>query len=407
MKKVFTGRYFEDFAVGQRLVHAIPRTLHGGDIALYMALTGERPPLASSTELARSLGFQREVMPDLLVFHIVFGKTVPDISHHATANLGYADVRFLRAVYPGDTLVAESEVIGLREVSSGDAGVVYVRSRGTNQKGQDVLTFVRWVMVPKRDQGAARGTSLVPQLPPVVTADRLPVPDAMNLQRFNDLAWAFGHVARWVIVPKRDRSAAAGVNSVPPVPAVVTADRIPVPDAMNLQRFPDLAWAFGSTARWEDYEVGERIDHPDAMTIEEADHVQATRLYHNSAQVHFDARAMADSRFGRRLVYGGHVISVALALAQNGLASQLRLAAWNGGAHVAPTFAGDTLRAFTEVVERAELRGRQDVGALRLRLCAVKNVSAAELPAIPPLLSGTKEPRIVLELDYWGLFPRR
>ena len=354
MRKVSTGRFFEDFGIGQHVVHAVPRTLHGGDISAYMALTGDRSPLASSTELARSLGFQREVMPDLLVFHVVFGKSVPDISHNATANLGYADVRFMRPVYPGDTLVAESEVIGLREVSSGDAGVVYVRTRGSNQKGQDVVSF-----------------------------------------------------ARWVIVPKRDRTAAAGVNSVPQLPSVVTADRIPVPDAMNLQRFPDLAWAFGSIARWEDYAVGERLDHPDAMTIEEADHVQATRLYHNTAQVHFDARTMAESRFGRRVVYGGHVISVARALAHNGLATALKIAAWNGGAHVAPTFAGDTLRAFTEVVERAEVPGRSDVGALRLRLSAVKNASAAELPAIRPLLSGTKEPRIVLELDYWALLPRR
>lgn len=354
MKKVFTGRHFEDFAIGQRLVHAIPRTLHGGDIALYMALTGERPALASSTELARSLGFMREVIPDLLVFHIIFGKTVPDISHLATANLGYADVRFLRPVYPGDTLVSESEVIGLREVSSGDAGVVYVRTRGTNQKGQDVLSFVRWVMVPKRD-----------------------------------------------------RTAAVGVAQVPQLPSVVTPDRLPVPDAMNLQRFGDLTWAFGGAARWDDYEVGERLDHPDAMTIEEADHVQATRLYHNSAQVHFDGRGMAESRFGRRLVYGGHVISVAMALAQNGLQTALRIAAWNGGAHVAPTFAGDTLRAFTEVVERAEIPGRSDVGALRLRLAAVKNVSASELASVRPLLTGTKEPRMVLELDYWALLPRR
>jgi 2-methylfumaryl-CoA hydratase len=319
-----------------------------------MALTGEKPPLASSTELARSLGFQRELMPDLLVFHIVFGKSVPDISHNAIANLGYADVRFLRPVYPGDTLVAESEVIGLREVSSGEAGVVYVRTRGTNQRGQEVLSFVRWVLVPKRDKDAAKG-----------------------------------------------------VNQVPQLPAVVTPDRLPVAETMNLQRFPDLAWAFGSTARWEDYEVGERLDHPDAMTIEEADHMQATRLYHNSAQVHFDARGMAETKTGKRLVYGGHVISVATALAQNGLNTQLRLVAWNAGAHVAPTFAGDTLRAFTIVSERAEVPGRNDVGALRLRLSAVKNVSSAELASVPPLTSGTKEPRIVLELDYWALFPRR
>jgi 2-methylfumaryl-CoA hydratase len=353
MSKVFTGRYFEDFRIGQQLVHAVPRTLHGGDISSYFSLTGDRHPLASSTELARSLGFQREVFPDLLVFHVVFGKSVADISHNATANLGYADVRFLRPVYPGDTLVAESEVIGLREVSSGEAGVVYVRTRGTNQKGQEVLSFVRWVMIPKRDKDQAKG-----------------------------------------------------VNNVPTLPAVVTPERLPVPDAMNLQRFDDLAWAMPPGAVWDEYESGERLDHPDAMTIEEADHVQATRLYHNSAQVHFDQQAMSSSRFGKRLVYGGHVISVAMALSQNGLGTALRIAAWNGGAHVGPTFAGDTLRAFSEVVEKAELPGRKDVGALRLRLSAVKNVAAAELAGVPPLLSGTKEPRIVLELDYWALLPR-
>ena len=250
------GRYFEDFGIGQHLVHAVPRTLHGGDISTYISLTGDRHPLASSTELARSLGFTREVMPDLLVFHIVFGKSVPDVSHNATANLGYADVRFLRPVYPGDTLVAETEVIGLREVSSGEAGVVYVRTRGTNQKGQEVLSFVRWVMVPKRDRDAAEGVAHVPQLP----------------------------------------------SGRPP-------ERLPVPDGMNLQRFADLAWAMPPGARWDAYESGERIDHPDAMTIEEADHVQATRLYHNTAQVHFDRIAMEARRFGKRLVYGGHVIS--------------------------------------------------------------------------------------------------
>ncbi len=354
MRKVSTGRFFEDFGIGQHIVHAVPRTLHGGDISMYMALTGEKPPLASSTELARSLGFARELIPENLVFHVVFGKSVPDISHNATANMGYADVRFLRPVYPGDTLIAESEVIGLREVSSGEAGIVYVRTRGTNQKGQDVLSFVRWVMVPKRDREQARG-----------------------------------------------------VNDVPQLPAVVAPDRLPVPDMLNLQRFPDLAWAFGSTVCWDDYAPGERLDHPDAMTIEEADHVQATRLYHNTAQIHFDAYAAKTSKFGRRLVYGGHVISVATALAQNGLGTALRIAAWNGGAHVAPTFAGDTLRAFTQVIECAEVSVRKDVGAVRLRLSAVKNVDASELGQVPPLLSGTKDPRIVLELDYWALFPRR
>jgi 2-methylfumaryl-CoA hydratase len=353
MVKVQSGRYFEDFAIGQHLVHPLPRTLHGGDISTYIALTGDRHPLASSTELARSLGFQREVLPDLLVFHIVFGQSVPDISHNATANLGYADVRFLRPAYPGDTLVAETEVIGLREVSSGEAGVVYVRTRGTNQKGQEILSFVRWVMVPKRDLDAAKGVTHVPELPDAVSIERVPVPDVMNLQRVGDLWWA-----------------------LPP------------------------------GQRWDAYEIGERIDHPDAMTIEEADHVQATRLYHNTAQVHFDRIAMESSRFGKRLVYGGHVISVAMALSQNGLGTALKIAAWNGGAHLAPTFAGDTLRAFTEVIGKAEVPGRRDVGALRLRLTAAKNVTASELASMAPPARGAKEPRLVLELDYWALLPR-
>lgn len=353
MSKVSAGHYFEDFSIGQRIVHPVPRTLHGGDLALYMALTGDRSPLASSTELAQSLGLARELVPELLAFHVVFGMSVPDVSHNATANLGYADVRFARPVYPGDTLHAETEVIGLREVSSGDAGVVYVRTRGENQRRQEVVTF-----------------------------------------------------ARWVLVPKRDKTAATGVHLVPALPAVVTADRLPTGEPMNLARLADVAWAFLPGGRWADYAPGERLDHPDAMTIEESDHVQATRLYHNTAQVHFDALAASHGRFGRRIVYGGHVISVAMALAQNGLGTALRLAAWNGGAHVAPTFAGDTLRAFSEVVERAELPGRSDLGALRLRLSAVKNVSADELAQVQSLLSGTKEPRIVLELDYWALVPR-
>src|SRR4029078_365191 len=112
MREVPPGGCLGASALGQRLLPAVPRTLHGGDISLYMALTGERPPLASSTELARSLGFMRGLIPEMLGFHIVFGNSVVAVSHNAAANLGYADVRFLRPVYPGDTLIAESEVIG-------------------------------------------------------------------------------------------------------------------------------------------------------------------------------------------------------------------------------------------------------------------------------------------------------
>ncbi len=363
--KATTGNYFEDFRIGQRIQHATPRTIHGGDLALYIALTGDRRPLGSSTEFARSLGFSRECAHDLLAFHLVFGKTVADISLNAVANLGYARVLFHRPVYPGDTLTAESEVIGLRELSDRKRGVVYVTSRGHNQKGQEVLSFHRWVMIEKRDPSAPAPVEVVPVLPEAV-----PVAD------------------------------------------------LPVPAALNLSRFADLRWATGGRHMWDDYEVGERIVHHGGMTIEEGDHTMATRLYQNSARVHFDQHAQAGSRFGKRLVYGGHVISVAHALAFGGLENVIRMAAWNSGQHTHPTFAGDTIYAWTDILERAAVPGRDDLGALRMRLVAVKNVDpgreevSLELPHAEGVAAGAGgkanyDPRVVLVLDWWGLVPRR
>jgi 2-methylfumaryl-CoA hydratase len=95
----------------------------------------------------------------------------------------------------------------------------------------------------------------------------------------------------------------------------------------------------------EDYAPGDIIHHHAGMTLTETEHAAATRLYQNTAKVHFDARLMAGTRSGKRLVYGGHVISMARALAFNGFENALRILAWNGGAHTNPVFAGDTLYA--------------------------------------------------------------
>ena len=113
--KAKLGHYFEDFSVGQVLNHATPRTITTGDVALYTGLYGPRFAVQSSDAFARAAGYRGAPVDDLLVFHTVFGKTVPDISLNAVANLGYAECRFLTAVYPGDTLSARSEVIGVRE----------------------------------------------------------------------------------------------------------------------------------------------------------------------------------------------------------------------------------------------------------------------------------------------------
>src|SRR4051812_855952 len=128
--KTSVGNFFEDFRLGQVIRHATPRTVTSADAALYAALYGARFAVQSSDTFAQAIGYPKSPIDDLLVFHIVFGKTVPDISLNAVANLGYADCRFLQAVYPGDTLTAVSEVIGLKEKSSRKTRGVYVRSTG-------------------------------------------------------------------------------------------------------------------------------------------------------------------------------------------------------------------------------------------------------------------------------------
>jgi 2-methylfumaryl-CoA hydratase len=349
MAKSNSGNFFEDFRIGQVIVHPTPRTVTAGDVSLYTALYGSRFAVQCSAEFARAIGYPTAPVDDFLVFHIVFGKTVPDISLNAIANLGYADCRFLKPVYPGDTLSAKSEVIGLKENSNRKTGVVHVRSTGFNQAGEPVLAYVRWVMVRKRDETAPAPPPHVPVLPASVAP--------------GDLGTA---------CPLLRRTA---FNS-------------------------DLS---GSTVRFADYLPGERIDHADGITVEEAEHQMATRLYQNMARVHFNQFTEGKGRFGRRLVYGGHVISLARALSFNGLANAFHIAAINGGRHVAPLFAGDTVFAWSEVIERQELPGRDDVGAVRLRLVATKNRPCADFP---DKSGGDYDPAVILDLDYWALMPR-
>src|SRR5437773_4228791 len=168
MTKTSPGNFFEDFRLGQTIRHATPRTVTQGDVAVYNALFGARFPLQSSDVFAYAVGYPQSPIDDLLVFHIVFGKTVPDISLNAVANLGYADCRFLQPVYPGDTLTAVSEVIGLKENSSRKTGLVFVRSTGLTQDGSRVLDYARWVMVRKRDEAAPAPEEQVPRLPQVL-----------------------------------------------------------------------------------------------------------------------------------------------------------------------------------------------------------------------------------------------
>ncbi|TDR90087.1 MaoC family dehydratase [Enterovirga rhinocerotis] len=347
--KTNPGNFFEDFRLGQEIRHATPRTITAGDVSLATAIYGSRFALQSADSFARAAGYPASPVDDILLFNIVFGKTVPDVSLNAVANLGYAGARFLRPVYPGDTVSAVSEVIGLKANASGKTGIVYVRTQGTNDRGEAVLDYNRWVMVQKRDPAAPNPPEHVPELPKAVAPALL----GEGCPELDPTGWDDG-----------------------------------------------LA---GSAHRFGDYAAGERIDHVDGATIEEAEHQLATRLYQNTAKVHFDAHAAKDTRFGKRLIYGGHIIATARALSFNGLGNACRVAAINGGRHVSPSFAGDTIYAWSEILETAELPGRADLGALRVRTIATKNQPCGDCPGRE---GDGYHPAVVLELDYWVLMIR-
>ena len=261
--KTNPGLFFEDYRVGQVIDHAVPRTLTEGERALYHALYPARHALNSSDEFARNCGLPRAPLDDWAAFHMVFGKTVPDISLNAVANLGYAEGRWLAPIFTGDTVQAVSEVIGLKENTNGKTGIVYLRTRGLNQHGDIVLEYVRWAMLRKRQTSSPAPRAVLPELAEAVDPADLCVPEGLDFSNY-----AF-----------------------------------------------DLA---GEPYRLSAYKRGEVIDHVDAMTIEEAEHMMATRLWQNTAKVHFDVNSRAD---GNRLIYGGHIISLARALSFNGLAN--------------------------------------------------------------------------------------
>ena len=335
-----SGRFFEDYRVGETIRHAVPRTLSGGERALYHALYPARHALQSSDAVARSCGLAAAPLDDLIVFHTVFGKTVPDVSLNAVANLGYAEGRFLSPVREGADIHSESEVIGLREASSGKAGIVWVRTTGFAD-GAPCLSYVRWVLVRKRDPEAPAPAPVVPVLADAVAASDLAVPGSLS---FDGLDRGLAGISRGLA----------------------------------------------------DYAPGEVVPHDGAMTVEEAEHMMATRLWQNTARVHFDATLRED---GRRLVYGGHVISIARALSFDGLPAGLLIAGINAGTHANPCFAGTTVRAFSEVIEVAE--PAPGIGALRTRLVAVSGGGPGPIRGE----DGRHLPHVLLDLDLWLLGP--
>lgn len=347
--KTNNGRFFEDFTLNEVIQHAIPRTITAGDCSIYIALYGSRNPLFCSEPFAQSLGYKTTPVDDFLAFHIAFGKTVPDISVNAVANLGYADVRFVQPIFVGDTLSTSSQVIGLKQNSSGKSGVVWVRSTAHNQHNHPVLSWVRWVMVHKNNLD-------------------LPAPEA----------------------------------TTPELPAFVTPENLSLPSRTSASNFDQKIT--GGKYYWEDYQAGERINHAAGLTINDSDHSLATHLYQNNARLHFDDFMMKNSNYGKRLVYGGVAISMCRSLSFDGLENAISVLAINAGTHANPSFANDTIYCATEVLDTWQLTN-SDFGALRLRMVGIKNMSPTELTEIKT--DKGYHPNVVLDLDYTVAIPKK
>lgn len=342
-----TGLFFDDFIIGQTLVHGVPRTITEADCTLYTALTGSRFAMHCATTVANSAGFKQMPVDNFLLFHIAFGKTVNDVSLNAVANLGYAEIKFLHPCFAGDTIAVTSEVIGLKENSNGKTGVVYVRSTATNQDDELVLSFKRWVMVHKQTGVEATSINQLPSLHTEVSTSEQAIPSQLNLEQWQD-------------------------------------------------SYSDNQRKTG------DFKVGDSLFHRDGITINDSDHSLATRLYQNNARVHFDQHMMDDSKHGKRLVYGGHIISLCRALSYNGLGNSVWLSAIHGGSHCNPSFAGDTIYSQSTIKEISDVAGRDDLAIVRIEMLGIKNNNPENMDYLYTQDGGRKKYHsdVVLDLDY-------
>ncbi|HEY4116413.1 MAG TPA: MaoC family dehydratase [Byssovorax sp.] len=319
------GRDADDFAPGAVFAHPWEVTVDQGFVAVCAASFLDATPVYASDVAARDAGLAGRPIAPLLLLNLGLSFSVHDVSERAIAHLAYIDVRFPRPCYPGDTVRARSRVLDLRRVSTGDKGVVHVRTEVVNQDGALVCSFERKALV--------RGGS--------------------NRSRPREL----GHDTR--VGPGDDPRAPAELLAALDAPA------------------PPLRPGFATF--WDDFEVGDVLAHEVGRTIGDAESMQLATLFRNSHPLHTDEHGSRTTSFAKtRVVYGGLVLAWVAALSSRDTAGN---ALWDlgldEGAHAAGVLPGDTLYAASRVEAKRELGPR--AGALTLRIVGLKNAPAAAL----------------------------
>jgi acyl dehydratase len=315
------GPYFDELAVGQEFSGAPGLTLTSGLAAAHQAITGDRLALATDRELCREVTGGAPLASPSLVWDVAIGQSTV-VTQHVKANLFYRGLAFRRVPRLGDTLRTTTQVAALRQNQPREGraptGLAVLRITTVDQEQRPVLDFWRCAMLPLRDRD--RQTGHADELASVgIQAD--PENQAALVS-----GWRLAEFARQAAGPR--------------LAELRAGQSWPVPGGDVVSAAPELA-----------------------------------RLTLNVAAAHHDASAAG----GRRLVYGGHVIGLALSQAARSLPSLVTVAAWDGCDHLGPVHEGDTLRStiFIETIDPFPDGG----GLVRLR-----SLVRAEAPAADPEL---------------------
>jgi len=309
-----TGYFLEDFRPGQVFRHKGGKTLNEGLFNAFTDFSMTTNPLHKNAEYARFFGYKGLLAPPGLVMNIVFSQTVSDISENARANLEYINMRFGEPVYIGDTLEAETTILGIKSSSSkNDRGVVHVASVGRNQDGKVVIAFERKVQVWKNDVNAA--------------------------------------------VAEGELEGGVQVECTPVIPPY---ESIKEPAAK--------AYLSNNDTYFEDFRPGDVYEHSRGRLVTD-EHIALTGQLDNTSQVHCNQFLIDQNPGkyigGKLIVYGGVPFNLCLGIscpdvADNSPADVI----YTSGKHVGPVFAGDTVFAATEIRDAREYPGRADLGLL-------------------------------------------
>ena len=153
LKPGWSGRFFEDFEVGDVYAHPLGRTITQTDNIWFTLLTQNTAPIHFDQHYAAQTEFGKPLVDSTLTLALVTGQSVTDVSQNVFANLGWDEVKLPHPVFEGDTIYSQSEVLEKRESKSRpNIGIVTVKTTGYNQEGKSVITFRRTLMVYKRGQ---------------------------------------------------------------------------------------------------------------------------------------------------------------------------------------------------------------------------------------------------------------